>query len=335
MSNTESHLLHRSMVVLAVIAVVLTVSPGMADAEDEPIVIVCTNSVLADFVTGVVDEGIDEEISVEYIMPAGVCPSHFDTSPSDVVTIASADIIVSLGWEPWLTDLLDASGNDDVYEISCLGLGEWNYPEGAAQHIDVIADGLSGYDAGWSVALAENALGYAASIADAYETARLEIESLGLNGTKVVSIEWYVVFLEGLGFDVVASYGAPEALSTEDILDLTAACEDPEIAMVIDNLQSTVDFGANLAAEMGKEHVILSNFPGAIPGKYTYIQNTEYNVDCLLDAAVSYEETAEEISELESEVSSLEFQRLALLSAVAVLAVLLVISAVVSRRKGA
>ena len=79
--------------------------------------------------------------------------------------------------------------------------------------------------------------------------------------------------------------------------------------------------------------MILSNFPGAIPGKYTYIENMDYNVDCLIDAAVSYEETAQEISELESEVSSLEFQRLALLSVVAVLAVLLVISFVVSRRR--
>lgn len=333
MSGTKTLLSLRPIAVMAVIAAVLTVSPGMADAEDESIVIVCTNSVLADFVTGVVSEGIGENVTVEFIMPAGVCPSHFDTSPSDVVTIASADVIVSLGWEPWLTDLLDASGNDDAYQVACLGLDEWNYPEGAAEHLDVIAAGLSGYNAGWSAALTANALAYAASIADAYEDARLEIESLGLNGTKVVSIEWYVVFLEGLGFDVVASYGAPESLSTQDILDLTAACEDPEIAMVIDNLQSTVDFGSNLAAEMGKEHVILSNFPGAIPGKYTYIENTEYNVDCLVDAAVSYEETAEEISELESEVSSLEFQRLALVSAVAVLAVLLVISVVVSRRR--
>lgn len=323
----------RLVALSVMIAFALTTVPGMVEAEDEPVVIICTNSALADFVAGVVSEGIDESITIEYIMPAGVCPSHFDTSPSDVVTIASADVIVSLGWEPWLADLLDASGNDDAYSVTCAGLEEWNYPAGASMHLDVIADGLSGYNEEWSASLAANAVEYADAIADAYEDARLEIESLGLNGTKVVTIDWYVVFLEGLGFEVAASYSAPESMSTEDVLELTAACEDPEIAMVVDNLQSTVDFGSNLAAEMGKEHVVLSNFPGAIPGKYTYIENMEYNVDCLVDAAVAYEETAEEISELESEVSSLEFQRLALLSAVAVLAALLVVSVIVSRRR--
>ena len=103
--------------------------------------------------------------------------------------------------------------------------------------------------------------------------------------------------------------------------------------MVIDNLQSTVDFGANLAADFGKEHVVLSNFPGAVPGKYTYIDNMAYNVDELINAAVAYEDTQIELSELESEVSSLEFQRLALISTSAALAVLLVLSAVISRRR--
>lgn len=306
---------------------------GFADAEDEVVSVVCTNSALADFATGVFGSQLAEEVLVEYIMPAGVCPSHFDTSPSDVVTIASADVVISLGWEPWLADLLDASGNDNVHQIKCPGLGEWNIPSGAAAHLETISDGLSEYAPEWADVLSGNAANYSSEIAASYESARLQIESLGLNGTKVVTVEWHSAFLTGLGFEVVASYGAPEGLSTEDILEITEKCDNPEVAMVVDNLQSTVDFGANLAAELGKEHVILSNFPGAIPGKYTYLDNMAYNVDEIVDAATAYEDTRNEISDLESEVSSLEFQRLALMSAVVALAALLVLSVVISRRR--
>ena len=307
---------------------------GMVSAEDVPVTIVCTNSALADFASHILGDELALRTDVEYIMPAGVCPSHFDTSPSDVVTISSADIVISLGWEPWLDDLLDASGNDDVHEILCIGLGEWNIPEGAEAHIDVIASGLSEFNAEWEATVTSNAEAYSSAIAAAYEAARLEVLSSGLNGTKVVTIDWYVVFLQGLGFEIAASYGPPEALSTADILEISDACDDPEVALVVDNLQSTIDFGTQLASDYGKVHVVLSNFPGAIPGKYTYIDNMDYNLNELLSGASAYESTQEEISDLESEVSSLEFQRMALLSAVVVLAALLALSIVITRRKG-
>jgi ABC-type Zn uptake system ZnuABC Zn-binding protein ZnuA len=316
------------------IAVLLSVVlVGVAVAEEEVINVVCTNSALADFAANLFGEQLASSVSVEYIMPAGVCPSHFDTSPSDVVTIASAEVVICLGWEPWLSDLLDASGNDGAHQIVCAGLGEWNMPSGASAHLNVISEGLSEYAPEWADVFSANADNYSAEIAAYYESARLQIEALGLNETKVVTIEWYSVFLTGLGFEVVTSYGAPESLSTEDVMEISEKCDDPEVAIVVDNLQSTIDFGANLAAEFGKEHVVLSNFPGAIPGKYTYLDNMAYNVEELTNAATAYEATQAEISELESEVSSLEFQRAVLLSIAAVLAVLLVLSVVISRRR--
>ena len=335
MGETRLNVLRgRAMACLAAMSVLLSaIFFSTASAEDEVVNIVCTNSALADFAINVFGEELESSVSVEYIMPAGVCPSHFDTSPSDVVAIASADVVISLGWEPWLTDLLDASGNDDAHEIICMGLGDWNIPSGAAAHIAVIADGLTKFAPDWADMFEGNAADYSARIEESYEYARLQMESLGLNGTKVVTIEWYSAFLTGLGFEVVASYGAPESLSTNDIMEVTAKCDDNEVSMVVDNLQSTVDFGANLASEFGKEHVILSNFPGAIPGKYSYLDNMAYNVGELANAAQAYKETQNEIAELESEVSSLEFQRIALLSAVAVMTALLLLSFVISRRK--
>ncbi|HUV61446.1 MAG TPA: metal ABC transporter substrate-binding protein [Thermoplasmata archaeon] len=306
---------------------------GVASGEDDKLMVVCTNSALADFATNVFGEELGAVVEIEYIMPAGVCPSHFDTSPSDVVTIASADVVISLGWEPWLSDLLESSGNEDAFGIACLGLGEWNIPSGAELHINRIAEGLSEFRPEWNSTFTANALNYSTEIANAYEEARQMIAAEGLNGTKVVTIDWYALFLEGLGFEVAKLYGAPEGLSTADILEISAACDDPEVAMVVDNLQSTVDFGMQLAADYGKIHVVLSNFPGAIPGKYTYLDNFEYNVDELVNGAIAYETTQSELSDLESEISSLEFQRIALASAAMVLGFLLLLSLLVARRK--
>ncbi|UCE45594.1 MAG: zinc ABC transporter substrate-binding protein [Methanobacteriota archaeon] len=318
---------------LALLISVPVAAVDLADAEDEVIKIVCTNSALADFAINLAGNELTDSVLVEFIMPAGACPSHFDASPSDVAMIASADIVISLGWEPWLADLLDASGNEDAQTIACIGLGEWNIPSGAADYLNAIANGLTEHSPEWAETLSDNSDGYSAEIASAYESYRLELEALGLNGTKVITIEWYSIFLTGLGFDVIASYGAPEGLSTADVVEIMEKCDDPEVAIVVDNLQSTVDFGANLAAEFGKEHVILSNFPGAIPGKYSYLDNLAYNVEELINAATAFEDTKSELSELESKVTSLELQRLVLASVVAVMAILFAISVVISRRR--
>ena len=318
---------------LALLISVPVAAVNLADAEGEVIRIVCTNSALADFAINLAGNELADSVLVEFIMPAGVCPSHFDTSPSDVVMIASADIVISLGWEPWLAGLLDASGNEDAQLIACTGLGEWNIPSGAADYLNAIANGLTEHSPEWAETLFDNSESYSAEIASAYESYRLELEAQGLNGTKVIAIGWYSIFLTGLGFEVIASYGAPEGLSTADVVEMMEKCDDPEVAMVVDNLQSTVDFGANLAAEFGKEHVILSNFPGAIPGRYTYLDNLAYNVEELVNAATAFENTRTELSELESRVTSLEFQRVVLVSIVAVMAVLFAISIAISRRR--
>lgn len=307
----------------------------IADAEEvEKIGVVCTNSALADFVINVFGDEYADQTEVTFIMPGGACPAHFDARPSDAVLIAEAEVIVALGWEPWLEDLVTASGNEDAYRINCMGLGEWNIPDGAASHINTIMDGLSEHYPDWSDDFRDNADSYILQIEETFQIGQQSIIAHGLNGTRVVAVEWFNEFLDLLGFEIVRSFGSPETLSTADILNITDALNnDEKIAIIVDNLQSGVEFGANLAAETGKEHVVLSNFPGGIPGVYSYIDNMEYNINELINGATAYEENLQEISELEGQVSSLEFQRTVLVFALAVIAVFLAISVIVARRK--
>ena len=58
-----------------------------------------------------------------------------------------------------------------------------------------------------------------------------------------------------------------------------------------------------------------------------------YNVEELVNAATAYEEIQTELSDLESKVSSLEFQRVALAVAVAMLSALLLLTLIIGRRR--
>lgn len=243
-------------------------------------------------------------------MPSGVCPAFYDCPPSDVSKVVSADIIISFGntkIEPWLADLL--THNENVLLIECKDLGEWNIPTGAKKYVNCLTNELIDYSVSSNNAIIENSENYTSKINKKSNELIKKIEDNNLTDTKIISMSWHKDFLEWLGFDVVYSYGPPQSLSTQDELDIINAATENEVYVVIDNLQSGTDFGAEVSSKSGATHVIFTNFPGAIPGTDTYLEMIEYNTDKLIEAIKTYEYKKGDIATLEQDIKNLEFQR--------------------------
>jgi len=79
------------------------VNTGLS-AESEKMTVVCTTSILADHAREI-GRNLVEVVS---IVPAGVCPAHYDVKPSDIKAVSTASLILSQGIEPWLDDLIKA-----------------------------------------------------------------------------------------------------------------------------------------------------------------------------------------------------------------------------------
>lgn len=285
----------------------LTISMFMPalSADDESLQIVCTNAILADFTSNLVIENV----TIEFIMPAGACPAHFDTSPSDVSKIVNADIIISLGWEPWLESLLNKSGNTDYTEIKCPGLGEWNIPTGALAYVKEITEGLINAIPNQSTVIQQNSNVYQSLINDTANTLKNKIIAENFTDRNIVSMEWQKDFLEWIGLNVTYSYPPPESLSVQDELDVITAASNYEVAAVVDNLQSGTAFGARVASESGASHVIFTNFPGAVPNTDTYLEMISYNTDQLIKGINSFDYTGQQTRDLQNQLASVELQR--------------------------
>jgi len=276
-----------------------------AQAEENTITIICTNSILADFTSNI----LEDNVTIEFIMPAGVCPVHFDTCPSDVSLVESADIIISLEQEPWLESLLTSSGNIDVEQIKCAQLGEWNIPSGAKKYVRKIRDELLILLPEYTNSIQKNAENYIIQIDETAVYLQSKVINNDSVGKKVICMQWQKDFVEWLDLNVTYSYASPESLSVQDELDVINAASDGDICSVIDNLQSGTDFGAKIASESGASHIILTNFPGVFPGTDTYLEMITYNTKQLLKGIESYEYKQNGILELESQISGLELQR--------------------------
>ena len=315
---------------LIIMGILITLSFLSTQSEaNENISIVCTNSILADFTSNI----LKENVTIEYIMPAGVCPAHFDTRPSDVSMIASADVIISFGWEPWLTSLLEASGNTDYRHIRCSGLGEWNIPSGAKKYVEKLRDELSTLFPELNKTIQTNANSYIKQINETAEQLQNMITSRGYRGRKVICMQWQTEFVKWLGLNVTSSYAPPERLSTQDMLNISNVAQTEEICAIIDNLQSGTEFGARIASESGATHVILTNFPGAIPGTNTYLDMITYNTKQIVDGISTYEYKQGAISQLEKEIYSLELQRNVSLAGIAILSLLAGIFIILYKKK--
>ena len=308
---------------------ILNIFINSIDSESNEVKIVCTNSILADFTKNLVDNNV----SIEYIMPAGACPSHFDTSPSDISMIATADIIISLGWEPWLTSILESSGNNNYELIKCINLGEWNIPSGATKYLEKLKNELSQLLPSINETIKTNYNKYITLLNNTAEQLQLTIKNEGYQNESVICMEWQSDFIKWLGLNVINNYAPPESLSTQDMINISNAAHAYEISAIIDNLQSGTDFGARISSESGSSHVILTNFPGAIPGTYTYLDMITYNTEQIINGISTYYYKQGEIAELESYASGLELQRNILLFLVVIFGLLVSIILILYKKK--
>jgi len=304
----------------------LTINSQSANADNN-INIVCTNSILADFTKNL----LPENVTISYIMPAGSCPAHFDASPKDVQLVTNADIIISLGWEQWLHSLLEY--NPSCTQITCQGLGEWNIPAGAETYVEQIATELSIALPEYNETIKEKKVAYLNQINSTAEQIKSLVSTKGYTGRKVVCMEWQKDFVEWLGLNVTYSYKPPERMSTQDILNVTQALQEKGVCAIIDNLQSGVEFGSKLASEAGVSHVVLTNFPGAVPDTDSYLEMISYNADQTINGIALFDYKQGEIQSLQKNIDSLEIQRNLLLTTTLMFILLSIILGVMYKKK--
>jgi ABC-type Zn uptake system ZnuABC Zn-binding protein ZnuA len=218
-----------------------------------------------------------------------LCPADFDMKPSDVYAVSNAKILFkqNIQGEFWLEGLIEAAGNPDLTEVAIPGA--YNTPVGAKNYINWVGGNLSqildiDLDSKISEMLSE--------VDDVSSWMASQAETLEASNVKVICMNWLKTFIESVGFNVVATYNPPETLSTGDITALLETALTEGVALVVDNLQIDVEFGAEIASEVGAEHVVLTNFPGAIPETETLPKMLRYDAEQLFNSTVTWRSTS-------------------------------------------
>ncbi len=311
--------------ILAVWIVLLCLS---SDIVTEPVrgnsdspIIVCTTNVLG----SIVEQYVGNQTEVVVLAQPGLCPADYDIRPSDIEAVSKAKVLFYHGimGEYWLDDLIEASGNTNLTKIKISG--PWNTPEGAKRYIRWIGGNLSQI---LGIDLNETMNAMIEEIDRVSSDIQNEAASLGVNETKVICMQWQASFVSWVGFDVIATYGPPQMLSTADIKNLTETAKKEGVALIIDNLQSGTEVGSTIATECDAIHVVLSNFPGALPQTETLAKMIEHNARELFYAVKTWRGT----QELRAQNSSLQTQLMVFQSTTVIMLVIAVVEAILLYR---
>jgi len=271
-----------SLLVLGVLAAGLHIQLSAAQEESEKPVIVCTTNVLG----SIVKELMGENVSITVLVNPSLCPADYDMKPGDIYALSRAKILFYhniTGEYPWLSRLIEAAGNSNLRKV--MVPGAYNTPEGAKNCIKIIGGNLSEI---LSVDL-EGEIGEMLAEIDAVENEiRSRAQSLRVGEINVICMKWQRTFVEWVGFKVVGTYNPPETLSASDINNLINIARNNNVALIIDNLQISTEFGAGIASETGAVHVVLTNFPGAIPETGNLAKMFRYNAERLFDGLIRW-----------------------------------------------
>lgn len=249
-----------------------------SSSQERPLVVV-TSTVLG----SIVEDLAGDQVEVQVILNPALCPAHQDLKPSDVELVSRAELLLYHGFEPFVDRLVEAAGNKTV--AVKVG-GPWNTFEALKGKYRNISEILTEY-------LGLDVSGRLEDCLQAIDRAENEILSsigeLEPSRINVIVMAWQADFVKSLGFNVVATYPPPERMSTGYISNLVSVGTEKNVQMVIDNLQSGVDVGREVANRIGAVHVILTNFPETSPGVENVTMMLKYNAETLKTALLTAE----------------------------------------------
>jgi ABC-type Zn uptake system ZnuABC Zn-binding protein ZnuA len=298
----------------------LSLSVALVEAQvaEKPI-IVCTTSAIG----SVVEELVGDTAEVLVLVQPGLCPADFDLKPGYVDAVGNAQILFkqNIPGEFWLDGLLEVAGNPELTVVAIPGV--YNTPEGAKSYIRGVGGNLSqilgvNFDSKISEMLTDvdTVSVWITNQAEAYDASNV----------NVICMAWLQTYIEFAGFTVVATYNPPETLSAGDITALLETAKSEGVALVVDNLQIDTEFGEGIASQAGAEHVVLTNFPGAIPKTESLSTMFRYNAEQLFNGTATWQSTSTlriERNDLANQVSIFQITTSLAVVVVAVEAVLL------------
>ena len=292
------------LLAVAILAGACSSNPG-APGQAAGLKVLATETFIGDIAQNVAGD----RIKIDILLPLTVDPHEYQPTPSDMIKVASSQVIIinGLGYETWLQKTLDNTDGKGQVIIAAKGLtprvdpsgahadGDphlWMNPANAIQYVQNIRDGLSQADPTGKDVYARNADAYIARLQDLDQWIKAQINQLPSNKRQLVTNHDALAYFAGAyGFTVVGavipgvtSEASPSAQQMAGLIDTIRNSGAPALFLDVGENQNLAQ---QISAETGVKVVTglyvetLSAPDGPAP---TYIDMLKHDVTLIVSA---------------------------------------------------
>ncbi len=271
------------LILLSVMGLALGVS-ACSTASTSKLKVVTGSSLL----TYIAQQVGGDRIQVTNLVPPTQHPGDFNVKPSDIQTLASADLFILHGWGPgegYADKFIAAANNPKLTVVKANVDGNWMIPSVQLTATDRVAAILSQVDGKNAAAYQKAADEYKQRIQKKEADLKARLVQANVSQIKIIASVRQADFLQWAGFNVTATYDSPDVLTPQVVKDLVDNGKANKVSLVVNNLQDSADAGKGIAEELGARNINLSNFPGGLDNTETWEKAVDKNVDLLLGVA--------------------------------------------------
>ena len=250
-------------------------SSGEAPAE-----IAVTNSYLG----CVVRELCGDDTEVLCLAPPGMCPGHFDISPSQVRRLCDCRILLLFDFQKQVVKTLSRVKEKGLKTALVRKTGGLCVPETylavCRQVSDILASEYPEMTARYQQRLQE----IENDLKNLSQELREKIRQAGILSTKVLASHHQADFLNWLGLETIETFVGSDVETITGVDRCISKAQGQDVRFVVANKQEGTAMAKALAERLGARAVVFSNFPEFIGQEVGFDQLLRANVDTLIRA---------------------------------------------------
>jgi len=229
--------------------------------------------------TSLVKDVAGNELKVDTLVLPSQCPASFDLKPDDALKIKNAKLVILHPFQKSYIEKINKINKKvkiEIFQIPDLTIPS-NYSYGLYDMRNIIAKHFKKDEKKLTKNLekAKEAIGKNVSKDLDYINGVLKKRSI-----KVICSKNQENFAKWLGFNVIATFAGPDAMSPKEISDIIKLGKKQKVKFIIGNLAGNHNETAKIFAKnLNAYLIVLSNFPEFSENESLFLNLWQYNIN--------------------------------------------------------
>lgn len=241
-----------------VVSLVSCIVSGCKNNNDEPMPdIAVANS----YLSAVVKDICGNQQQVFDLVPPGMCPGHFDISPSQVNLLCNCKILFVFDFQKNIENAIPRIKERGLKVCTVTPSPGMCIPETYLSIVKQVAAALSEQQPSQKKHYESRLKEIERRLDNLSQDLADSVQESGLQGTKVITSEHQAEFTKWLGLDCVSTFAGRDTITPAQIDNSLQEARENQIKLVIANKQEGTEMAKTLADHLNVKSVVFSNFP--------------------------------------------------------------------------